>query len=68
MLNRQPVPIPPECFEDFAEEHTKPEPVDDFMSVLIAAYEHVLDQGTKPPVALTAVLGWASLEIRRYVR
>jgi hypothetical protein len=60
--------MPPECFGDFGEGHARPEPADDFMGVLIGAYERALDEGTNPAAALTAVLDWASQEIRRYIR
>jgi len=52
-------------FGESKKETHPPEAIDDFKSILIIAYEQALEEGINPVAALTAVLEWASLEIRR---
>ncbi len=57
-----------ECFEDFGKEQAAPEPADNLISSVVVAYERALDEGTNPAAALSALLDWASEEIKRYIR
>jgi hypothetical protein len=57
-----------ECFDDFGKEQATAEAADDLVSAAVIAYERAIERGTNPAAALTALLDWASQEIRRYIR
>jgi hypothetical protein len=43
------------------------DPLEEFQSALIRAYEHALEQGISPSNAVAAMLELTSLEIQRWV-
>jgi hypothetical protein len=57
---------PSALFDGFEQNDPAQEPVDSFRSELIIAYERALENGISPITALSAVLDWASQEIKRY--
>jgi hypothetical protein len=58
-------PAPLSMFQEFEKEDMTLEPVDSFKGELIAAYERALEEGIEPIAALSAVIDWASQEIKR---
>jgi hypothetical protein len=58
--------MPLALFNEFEQDDTAQEPVDGFRSELIVAYERALEGGISPITALSAVLDWASQEMKRY--
>lgn len=56
---------PRALFDGYENRDGAPETMDEFMSVLMIAYEQALEEGVSPPAALAAVLDWVSLELRR---
>ena len=43
------------------------DPLEEFQSALIRAYEHALEQGISPSTALAVILDMASSEIQRWI-
>ncbi len=58
--------MPQALLTEFGTEDAASEPVDSFRSELIVAYERAVEEGIHPITVLSAVLDWASQEIKRY--
>lgn len=56
---------PQALFEGCRQESVSPKAAEDFMSVLIIAYEQALEEGVSPGAALAAVLDWVVIEFKR---
>jgi hypothetical protein len=68
MIERSPRCVPPALFEDIENEPASREPLDGFRSELITAYELAINGGICPIAVLSAMLDWASQEIKRHTR
>lgn len=65
MLRRNERPVPAALFQGLKIGKCSPEAIDEFKSVLITAYEQVLQKGVSPSCALGAMLDVASMEVKR---
>ena len=65
MLGRNEQAVPAALFQGFKIGKCSPEAIDEFKSILITAYEQVLQKGVSPGCALGAMLDMASIEFKR---
>jgi hypothetical protein len=58
---------PRALFDGIENTDDRPETRDEFLSVVMIAYEQALEEGISPAGALAAILDWVSLELQRCV-
>ena len=58
---------PRALFDGFEHMEKTPGTADEFLSVVMIAYDQALEEGISPASALAAVLDWVSMELGRCV-